>query len=98
MKTFMLYTGSGPLAILTSFGSVTEGPLLERLKAKGINKFICYEIPTELAKERYGAHFTVVQNDLSETDDLRVLDYNGHRVFQLFTFDELGTPTAYEGG
>ena len=29
MKAFMLFTGSGPLVILTSHGSVTEPALLE---------------------------------------------------------------------
>ena len=31
-----------------------------------------------------------------ETDDLRVLDYNGHRVFSLFHLQELGKPLIYE--
>ncbi len=97
MKTFMLVTGSGPLVILTSFGSVTDGSLLEKLKAKGITKFLSYEIPIDLATERYGAHFSVVAHDLHETDDLRVLDYNGERAFKLFSFAELGPPTIYEG-
>jgi hypothetical protein len=92
----MLLTGSGPLAILTSFGSVTDAPLLQKLKAKGITKFICYEIPIDLARERYGAHFSVVEHDLHETDDLRVLDYNGDRAFKLFSFEEMGTPITYE--
>ncbi len=98
MKTFMLVTGSGPLVILTSFGSATDGTLLEKLNAKGITKFLSYEIPIDLAKERYGAHFSVVAHDLHETDDLRVLDYNGDRAFKLFSFAELGTPTPYERG
>jgi hypothetical protein len=33
----------------------------------------------------------------TETDSLRVLDHNGHRVFNLFTWDELGTPIVHEG-
>jgi hypothetical protein len=45
---------------------------------------------------RYGGHFRVVENDLHETDDLRVLDFNGQRIFQLFRFDELGTPILQE--
>jgi hypothetical protein len=37
-----------------------------------------------------------VVNDLHESDDLRVLDYNGERAFALFRFDELGSPVSYE--
>ena len=35
-------------------------------------------------------------NDLYETDDLRVLDYNGERAFGLFRLNELGSPVVYE--
>lgn len=97
MKVFMLMAGSGPLMILTSHGSIENPELLEKLAAKGLDKFLAYEVPIELAKERYGGHFNVVNNDLHETDDLRVLDYNGERAFRLFSFAELGTPIAHEG-
>ena len=96
MKVFMLMAGSGPLVILTSHVSIEDPVTLEKLAAKGLDKFLAYEIPFELAKERYGGHFTVVANDLHETDDLRVLDYNGERAFRLFTFAELGTPMVHE--
>lgn len=97
MKTIMLVTGSGPLVILTSHESAKDPALLQRLRGKGVEKFISFEIPVELAKERYGGHFHTVQGNLDETDDLRVLDYNGQRAFQLFRFDELGEPSYYEG-
>ncbi|MGA9573397.1 MAG: hypothetical protein WBS20_05560 [Lysobacterales bacterium] len=90
MKSFVLMTGSGPTVILTSYDSVEDAALLEALRLKGIEKFIAYEVPLELAKERYGGHFTAVLNDWLETDDLRVLDINGERVFRLFNFSDLG--------
>jgi hypothetical protein len=96
MKIFMLYTGSGPLVIMTSYRSVDTPGLLEKLSAKGIHKFIAHEIPLKLAQERYGGHFEMVQGNLDEDDDLRVLDYNGERAFRLFRFDELGRAYKYE--
>lgn len=96
MKVAMLFTGSGPIVILTSHDSVTDPNLLEKLEAKGIERFLAYEIPLDLAKLRYGGHFTTVMNDLHETDDLRVLDYNGERAFALFRLDELGSPVVHE--
>jgi hypothetical protein len=98
MKTFMLMTGSGPLMILTSHASIDEPLLLEKLASKGIEKFLAYEVPYDLARERYGGHFSVVANDLHESDDLRVLDYNGERAFKLFSFSELGPPIVHETG
>jgi hypothetical protein len=64
--------------------------------SKGIEKFLAYEIPLSLAKERYAKHFDMVCRDLSQTDDLRVLDYNGQRALHLFTFGEMGTPVTHE--
>lgn len=96
MKVFMLITGSGPMMILTSHTSIEDPVILEKLAAKGIDKFWSYEVPMELAKERYGGHFSVVANDLHESDDLRVLDYNGERAFRLFSFAELGAATVRE--
>ncbi|MET0109416.1 MAG: hypothetical protein ABW084_11005 [Candidatus Thiodiazotropha sp.] len=96
MKTFMLMTGSGPLMILTSHTSIEDPLILEKLVSKGIEKFLAYEVPYDLAKKRYGGHFNVVANDLHESDDLRVLDYNGERAFKLFSFAELGSPVVHE--
>ncbi len=96
MKAIMLFTGSGPIVILTSHDSVTDPALLEKLEAKGIERFLAYDLPLDVAKERYGGHFHTVLNDLHETDDLRVLDYNGERAFALFRLDELGHPVIYD--
>jgi hypothetical protein len=96
MKSFLLLTASGPLLVLTSHESLHDPKLLEELKHKGIGKFVAFEVPLNLAQERYGGHFQAVQYDLHETDDLRVLDFNGQRIFQLFRFDELGGPVLQE--
>ena len=96
MKAAMLFTGSSPIVVLTSYDSLTDANLIEKLAAKGINRFIAYEIPMALAEQRYGGHFKVVLNDLHESDDLRVLDFNGDRAFGLFKLNELGEPITYE--
>jgi hypothetical protein len=66
---------------------------LEKLRAKGIDKFIAYELPLDLVKLRYGGHFDIAMQDLNESDDLRVVDFSGERAFRL---KELGTPVLYE--
>jgi hypothetical protein len=96
MNAFLLMTGSGPLVILTSHVSIEDESLLKKLHAKGIHKFIAYRVPEALARERYGGHYHVVVNDLHETDDLRVLDYNGERAFKMFRFTELGEARMHE--
>ena len=96
MNVFMLFAGSGPLVILTSHQSIEDPQLLRKLGAKGVRKFLAYELPLELAKARYGMHFDIVARSLGETDDLRVLDFDGARAFQLFHFDEMSGPTMHE--
>jgi len=98
MKAALLFTGSGPLVIVTSHSSLTDPALLGKLRAKGIEKFIAYELAPELAKERYAGHFDVVMKDLHESDDLRELDFNGERAFRLFHLKELGNPVMFESG
>jgi hypothetical protein len=96
MKAAVIITGTGPILVLTSYESFTDKKFVDKLSAKGIQKFIAYELPLDKVKEKYGMHFSVVIHDLSETDDLRVLDYNGHHVFLNFSFAEMGTPIHYE--
>ena len=97
MKVALLFTGSGAMVVVTSHDSLTDPTLLTKLKAKGITRFAAWEIPVDLARQRYGGHYQVVMRDLGETDDLRILDYNGQRVFQLFSWSELGQPVLYDG-
>ena len=96
MKVFMLFTGSGPLVILTSHESIAAPALLAMLATKGVDKFLAYELPLGLAKARYGMHFDIVERSLAETDDLRVLDFDGGRAFRLFRFAEMAGPVAHE--
>ena len=96
MNVFILFAGSGPLVILTSHTSIEEPELLEKLAAKGIDKFLAYGIPLALAKARYGMHFDIVARGLSETDDLRVLDFDGTRALRLFGFTEMTGPFIHE--
>jgi hypothetical protein len=95
MKAALVFTGSGPILILTNFDSVADPQLAEKLKARGINKFIAYEVSVEKVKKQYGTRFSVILGDLSQSDDLRVLDIDGHRAFNNFSFEELGMPVYY---
>lgn len=96
MKAGIVFTGTGPILILTSYDSFTNEKFVAKLRAKGIFKFIVYELPFEKVREKYGMHFAMVMSDLHETDDLRVLDYNGHHIFKNFSFADMGEPVQYE--
>jgi hypothetical protein len=96
MRAAVLFTGSGPIVLLTTFVSFSDPKFIEKLEAKGLTKFIAYEVAVADVQRKYGQHFDVVIKDVKQSDDLRVLDYNGHRVFHNFTFAELGQPFYHE--
>ena len=96
MKAGIFFTGTGPILILTSYNSLTNPDFVEKLSTKGIKKFIAFEVSEAMVKEKYGQHFNVIMGDLYQSNDLRVLDYDGHHVFYNFTFKELGNPIYHE--
>jgi hypothetical protein len=96
MKAGIFFTGTGPILILTSYESLADLKLAEKLSFKGIKKFIAYEVPEEAVKQRYGQHFNVILKDLKQNDDLRVLDYDGHHVFYNFALNEMGAPVFHD--
>ena len=96
MKAGILFTGSGPVLILTSYDSLLEHKLVEKFRTKGIKKFIAYEVPVQMVQEKYGAHYKAVMSDLKQEDDLRVMDYDGHHIFNCFSLKALGKPIYYE--
>ena len=96
MKAGIFFTGTGPILILTSYKSLNDPNLAEKLSYKGIKKYIAYEIPEDSVKQRYGQHFNVILGDLKQTDDLRVLDYDGHHVFYNFPLNEIGEPIYHD--
>ena len=98
MKAGIIFTGTGPILILTSYESFDEPKLKAKLAAKGIKKYIASELPLDRVKDQYGNHYQVILGDLNQTDDLRVLDYNGHNVFYNFKFSEMGKPLYREEG
>src|SRR3954466_11425072 len=90
-----LVTGSGPLLIVTSYASATDPKLVEGLRQKGIEKFIAFELPLDMVRQRYGGHFSVVEQGSSES--IRILDLDGRRAFHLFRFQEFGPAVFHDG-
>lgn len=96
MKAGIIFTGTGPILILTTYGSFSDKKLIEKLSIKGIKKFLAYEVPMEMVKKKYGQQFDAIMKDVKQSDDLRVLDFDGHKIFYSFSFNDLGEPFQYE--
>ena len=94
MKAGVFFTGTGPILILTAYEALDDPNLVEKLSAKGIKRFIAFEVSEEKVKEKYGLKYKVILGDLRQTDDLRVLDYNGLRIPVMANSDSGGSRTA----
>ena len=78
-------------------GGMPKGSIPEHLRYMGKGMFIGFPVPIEQLKKKYGTHFEIVQENLHETDDLRVLDFDGRRAMELLPFEILGDPIYHEG-
>ncbi|MBN2232994.1 MAG: hypothetical protein JW781_09285 [Deltaproteobacteria bacterium] len=92
MKAAILFTGTGPILILSSYESLDNPVFITKLESKNIKKFIMYEVPIDSCKAKYGNYYELVAQDLAETNDMRVLDYIGSHIFLNFSFAEMGDP------
>ena len=96
-RSYLIFTGTGPILVLSTYSSLTDERLIEKLRYKGITKFIAYEVELDAVRERYAHSFANVAGDLAgSTPDLRVLDFNGHQIMTNFSLGELGDPIRFE--
>ena len=96
MKAGIIFTGTGPILVLTTYPSFNDPAFVEKMSQKGIMKYLAYELDAELVRKSYGQKFEVIINDVKQTDDLRVLDYNGYNVFHNFSLKDLSPPILVE--
>jgi len=96
MKAAIIFTGSGPILVLTSYENLSDTDFINKLSQKGITKWLAAEVPLALCKQKYGGHYEVILKDVKQEDDLRVLDYNGFNVFHNFAFSTWGKEYRHE--
>ena len=98
MHAYLIFTGSGPILLLSTYPALTDERLIDKLRYKGIDKLIAYEVHLDAVKERYERSFENISQDLEGGDeDVRVLDFNGHQIMANFSLDELGEPIKFGG-
>lgn len=96
MKGVLVLSGSGPLLILSSYPTVDHPDLVAKLRAKGLHKYLAYEVPIDRCKDLYGFTWRDIAADLETHDDMRVLDFDGQRIFLNFSLRQLGEAFVYE--
>ena len=94
-RTYLIFTGTGPILVLSSYPELVDERLVQKLRFKGIDKFIAYEVDTEAVRKQYPDSFDSIAEDLGDNADIRVLDFNGHQIMANFSLDELGAPIKF---
>ncbi|HEX2223056.1 MAG TPA: hypothetical protein VHN15_02495 [Thermoanaerobaculia bacterium] len=97
MRVYIVFAGSGPLLLLSTYPKLTDERLVSKLRYKGIDKFIAYEVDLDAARARYAGAFDNISKDLEGVEDMRVLDFNGHQIMANFSLDALGDPIKFGG-
>ncbi len=100
MKAYFVWTVIGPQIILTAHDLEKDPGWVAQTRRTidwpQLNKFVAYEVPLEIIKQRFGEQFEVVMRDPKQTDDLRILDSEGEHVLNNIHFPELGQPIYFE--
>ncbi len=96
-RAYLIFTGSGPILVLCTYPKLTDKRLVDKLRYKGIDKFIAYQVDLDAVEARYPQSFDSVLEDLEGVEDIRVLDFNGHHIMANFSLDELGDPIKFGG-
>ena len=94
-RAYLIFTGSGPILLLSSYPKLTDERLVEKLRYKGIERFLAYEVNLEALKAHYAQSFDSAMEDLRDREDIRVIDFNGHQIMAHIAFDELGDPIKF---
>jgi hypothetical protein len=97
IRAYLIFTGTGPILVLSTYPSLTDERLVEKLRYKGIDKFLAYEVDLEAVRVRYAHSYANIVKDLEAEEDLRVLDFNGHQIMANFSLEELGEPIKFGG-
>lgn len=97
IRAYIVFAGSGPLLLLSTYPELTDERMVGKLRYKGIDKFIAYEVNLDALRARYAESFETVAGDLEGGEDMRVLDFNGHQIMANFSLDELGDPIKFGG-
>ncbi len=96
-RAYLMFTGSGPILVLSSYPKLTDERLVRKMRYKGIDKFMAYQVDLDAVEERYPQSFAAALEELEDVEDSHVLDFNGHQIMANFSLDALGDPIKFGG-
>ena len=97
MKAVIVFTGTGPILVITSYPSIDDPNFIRKLKGKGIEKFVSFEVDIDRCRHIYGSKCYSVIEDLqaAHKDDMMVLDVDGVHILRNLSLKK-GPPFIFE--
>ncbi|MDH3254012.1 MAG: hypothetical protein OEM62_03395, partial [Acidobacteriota bacterium] len=63
LRAYLIFTGTGPILVLSTYPKLTDERLIEKLRYKGIDKFLAYEVDLVAVQGRYVDSFDSIAED-----------------------------------
>jgi nucleotide-binding universal stress UspA family protein len=98
IHTFVIFTGTGPILTVFTYPDIRDERLVHKLRDKGVDNFIAYDVDRAMVEARYPHTYHNIVEDLRGTEDIRVLDFNGHQIMANFRLEEFGEPVKFRRG
>jgi hypothetical protein len=96
MKAFLIFSETEPVLVMASRSAAADGRLASGLEKKGFEKYIAYEVPLSQLRKQYGVPFEVIEADVKNGKDVRILDSKGSRVLENVRFSDLGSVFCHD--
>ena len=93
IRSYLIFTGTGPILVLSTYPGLTDPRLIEKLQYK----CLAYQGGLGAGRQPYAPAFAHVTANLAAGEDSRVVDFNGHQIMTNFSLDELGEPIKFGG-
>lgn len=93
---YLVATGDGAILVLAIGGVNGRANLRNGMRSRGHSRFIAWPLPPEDIQPAYGAPFEIIEERLCDEQPLRVLDYDGARVFRTVWLSRLEPPELFD--
>jgi len=95
MRAYVIFSSTEPVLIVSQ-KTIRSQSVLAELRRIGCLKFIAREVPIDHVRCQYGRQYDVIEEAVEHGCPMRVLDYNGRRIFRFLPFSEFGPPYRRE--
>ena len=94
VHTFMVLTDGCPILVMTIHGDPEHPEVRAALERRGYRRFISWTVPVESIRSIYGTRFEVIEANLDDRRPLRILDFDGDKVFDHVVLANLDRPVT----